>query len=149
MSRLRLPLNLLRRQLEHLDAVDDVRREPLIAEASGLGGKRLDAFLVHRVHRVRGGGRRRSARCIVPPVWPLGDWASAAAAFGAALHAAPAMTASRPPSRRKRRRELGFLNRSVTVASDIIVAPGCCVRFTDRRARDVSGGCPIADGESL
>ena len=52
-ARLGLPLDLLGGELVDLHALLHPRREQLVALAGGLGRERLDALLVHRVHRVR------------------------------------------------------------------------------------------------
>ena len=62
LARRHLPLHLARREVVDLHAVLHARRHELVPLAGGLGGERLDALFVHRVHEVGGGADRGGRR---------------------------------------------------------------------------------------
>ena len=112
LARLGFPLDLLRGELEDLHAVVHLRRQQLIALAGGLGGERLDALLVHRVHRV-GRGRRARAGGGVVRAHRAAGLAGAGACCAAAAFAA---------RRLARGRDAGHERRDAAVAKESAAA---------------------------
>src|SRR6185437_5335282 len=139
--------------------LDDERAEQ--PEADLLG--RIVMRMVHVRSRIRHdelvGERLAWLHRRASSAWPACD-CCAAAAFDSALHAAPIATANNPPSRRNPRRELRFSSRSVTIESDIVIAPtllreiygsrrsGCVGRVPNSRRGIpvIRSGIPLCSG---